>query len=386
MFLGQTIKMCFKNIISNKLRSFLTMLGIIIGISSVIVLVGFTQGTSEDISSSLQNLGANVLTVNIYNSDSENLTYKDLKDEEFNFVEDVVMVNSTRTNAKANDTSSTYTFIGTTSNYLDVQKISISQGRNIADLDIENSSNVALIGSTVAQNLFSSDLNAVGEKILLNSSYYTVVGVLGSGSSSSTDTDSAVIVPITSYAKTSGDDNVSTIYFVGSEDITNTDMIEKMATSQLGRKISTDNIEVVTQDTIASTVSEVDTMTQILIALVGAISLIVSGIGVMNIMIVSVYERTREIGVRKAIGATDFDILKQFLIEAILLTTFGGILGVIVGLLFKIVSKSIGISFSVNLNIVSIALIFSILIGVIFGIIPAIRASKLRPIEALKYE
>ncbi len=188
------------------------MLGIIIGISSVFVLVGFTQGTSEDISSSLQNLGANVLTVNIYNSDSENLTYKDLKDEEFNFVEDVVMVNSTRTNAKANDTSSTYTFIGTTSNYLDVQKISISQGRNIADLDIENSSNVALIGSTVAQNLFSSDLNAVGEKILLNSSYYTVVGVLGSGSSSSTDTDSAVIVPITSYAKTSGDDNVSTIY------------------------------------------------------------------------------------------------------------------------------------------------------------------------------
>lgn len=386
MFLGQTIKMCFKNIVSNKLRSFLTMLGIIIGISSVIVLVGFTQGTSEDISSSLQNLGANVLTVNIYNTDSESLTYKDLKDEEFSFADDVVMVNSTRTNAKANDTSSTYTFIGATSNYLDVQKLSISDGRNIVDLDIENSSNVALIGSSVAQELFATNSNPVGEKILLNSSYYMVVGVLGSGSSSSTDTDSAIIVPITSYAKTAGDDNVSTVYFVGSEELTNTDMIERMATSQLGRKISTDNIEVVTQDTIASTVSEVDTMTQILIALVGAISLIVSGIGVMNIMIVSVYERTREIGVRKAIGATDFDILKQFLIEAILLTTFGGMLGVIVGLLFKIVSKSIGISFIVNLDIVFIALIFSILIGVIFGIIPAISASKLRPIEALKYE
>lgn len=385
MFLGQTIRMCFKNIISNKLRSFLTMLGIIIGISSVIILVGFTQGTSEDISSSLQNLGANVLTVNIYNSDSESLTYKDLKDEEYNFVEDVVMTNSSRTNAKANDTSSTYTFMGVTPNYLDVQKLSISQGRNIADLDIDNSSNVALIGSEVAQNLFLNS-NPVGEKILLNSSYYTVVGVLGSGSSSSTDTDSSVIVPITSYAKTSGDDTISTIYFVGSENTTNTNMIEKMATSQLGKKISTDNIEVVTQDTIASTVSEVDTMTQLLIALVGAISLIVSGIGVMNMMIVSVSERTREIGVRKAIGATDFDILKQFLIEAILLTTFGGILGVVFGLLFKVVSNSIGISFVVNFNVVLIALVFSILIGIIFGIIPAVRASKLRPIEALKYE
>lgn len=385
MFLGQTIKMCFKNILSNKLRSFLTMLGIIIGISSVIVLVGFTQGTSEDISSSLQNLGANVLTVNIYNSDSENLTYKDLKDEDFNFVEDVVMVNSTRTNAKANDTSSTYTFIGATSNYLDVQKISLSEGRNIADLDIDNVTNVALIGSEVASNLFSNS-SPVGEKILLNSSYYTVVGVLESGSSSSTDNDSSIVVPITSYAKTSGDDNVSTMYFVGSEDITNTDMIQRMVTNQLGKKISTDNIEAVTQDAIASTVSEVDTMTQILIALVGGISLIVSGIGVMNIMIVSVFERTREIGVRKAIGATDFDILRQFLIEAILLTTFGGILGVIVGLLFKVISKSIGISFIMNMNVVFIALLFSVLIGIIFGIIPAIRASKLRPIEALKYE
>ncbi len=385
MFLGQTIKMCFKNIISNKLRSFLTMLGIIIGISSVIILVGFTQGASEDISSSLQDLGANVLTVNIYNDDSESLNYKDLKDEQFNFVEDVVMTNSSRVNAKANDTSSTYTFMGVTPNYLEVQKLSISQGRNIADLDIDKSSNVALIGSDVAQTLFSNS-NPVGEKILLNSSYYTVVGVLGSGSSSSTDTDSSVIVPITSYAKTCGDDTVSTIYFVGSEDIKNTSMIERMATNQLGKIISTDNIEVVTQETIASTVSEVDTMTQLLIVLVGAISLIVSGIGVMNIMIVSVAERTREIGVRKAIGATDFDILKQFLIEAILLTTFGGILGVVFGLLFKLVSKGIGISFIINFKVVFIALLFSVLIGIIFGIIPAVRASKLRPIEALKYE
>ena len=155
---------------------------------------------------------------------------------------------------------------------------------------------------------------------------------------------------------------------------------------QLGKIISTDNIEVVTQDTISSTVSEIDTMTSLLIGLVGAISLIVSGIGVMNIMIVSVSERTREIGVRKAIGATDADILKQFLIEAILLTSFGGIISVIIGYLFKLISKWIGLSFVISNSVVIISLGFSVLIGIIFGIIPAIRASKLKPIDALKHE
>lgn len=385
MFLGQTIKMCLKNVLSNRLRSFLTMLGIIIGISSVIILVGFAQGTSDDISTSLKDLGANVLTVNIYNEDDSELKYKDVKDKEFNFVNDVLMTNQSRVMAKKDSSSGSYTFIGATSNLLKVNKLGLSSGRNIADLDIDNSSNVAIIGNDVASDLFEGS-DPIGEKIFLNSKYYTVIGVLSSGSSSNTDYNSSIITPITSYAKTTSDDTVSTMYFVGDEDLKDTSMMERMVTSQLSSLISSDNIEVVTQDTVSSTVNDIDSMTTILIALIGAISLIVSGIGVMNIMIVSVYERTREIGVRKAIGATDFDILKQFLIEAILLTTFGGILGVLVGLLFNFVSKFIGVSFVVNLQVVMISLIFSILIGIIFGIIPAIRASKLKPIEALKYE
>ena len=385
MFFGQTIRMCFKNIVSNKLRSFLTMLGIIIGISSVIVLVGFTQGTSEDINSSLKDLGANVLTVNVYSDSDESLSYNDIKDKEFNFVEKVLPVSSSRTSAKVSSNSGTYTFVGTTIDYLSVQKLTLSEGRNLADLDIENASNVAVIGSDVASDLFSNS-NPIGEKILLNSKYYTVVGVMNSGGSSDSDNDSMVIVPITSYAKTKSDDSISTLYFVANEDIENTSMIERMINSQLGSIISTDNIEIVTQDSVSSTVSEIDTMTTLLIGLIGVISLIVSGIGVMNIMIVSVSERTREIGVRKAIGATDLDILKQFLIEAILLTTFGGILGVLLGYLFKVIASAFNLSFVINTNIVLISLVFSVLIGVTFGIIPAMRASKLKPIDALKSE
>ena len=385
MFLGQTIKMCLKNVLSNRLRSFLTMLGIIIGISSVIILVGFAQGTSDDINSSLKNLGANVFTVNIYNDDDIELKYKDVKDKSFDFVNDVLMTNQTRTMAKKNSNTGSYTLVGATSNFLSVNKLALSSGRDIADLDVENASNIALIGSDVSSDLFNG-LNPIGEKIYLNSKYYTVVGVLSSGSSSNSDYDSAIITPITSYAKTTSDDAISTMYFVGDEELKNTSMMEPMVISQLSTLISSDNIEVVTQDSVSSTVSDIDSMTTLLISLIGAVSLIVSGIGVMNIMIVSVSERTREIGVRKAIGATDFDILKQFLIEAILLTTFGGILGVLVGYIFNFISKFMGLSFVVNIEVVIISLIFSILIGIVFGIIPAMRASKLKPIEALKYE
>ena len=385
MFLGQTIKMCLKNVLSNRLRSFLTMLGIIIGISSVIILVGFAQGTSDDINSSLKNLGANVLTVNIYNDDDTTLKYKDVKDKSFDFANDVLMTNQTRTMAKKNSNTGSYTLVGATSNFLSVNKLALSSGRDIADLDVENASNIALIGSDVSSDLFNG-LNPIGDKIYLNSKYYTVVGVLSSASSSNSDYDSAIITPITSYAKTTSDDAISTMYFVGDEELKNTSMMEPMSIRQLSTLISSDNIEVVTQDSVSSTVSDIDSMTTLLISLIGVISLIVSGIGVMNIMIVSVSERTREIGVRKAIGATDFDILKQFLIEAILLTTFGGILGVLVGYIFNFISKFIGLSFVVNIEVVIISLIFSILIGIVFGIIPAMRASKLKPIEALKYE
>lgn len=388
MFFMQTIRMCFKNILSNKLRSFLTMLGIIIGISSVIILVGFTKGTSDDINSSLNSLGANVITVNVLNDSSDSsytLEYSEVKDLNYQFAKEVVLVNQSRTFARKDKNSGMFTVVGTTTNFLDVNDFSLSDGRNMAVLDLDNSSNIAILGYDTATTLFGNDY-AVGEKILLGSNYYTVIGVLGDNSSSDSDYDSSIILPLTSFASLTEDTTVGTMYFVTNEENPNTTMIERMINMSLGSYISSDYLEVVTKDSVASTVSEVDEMTTILITLIGIISLFVSGIGVMNIMIVSVSERTREIGVRKAIGACDFDILKQFLIEAILLTTFGGLLGISIAYLFNIMSEFIGISFIIDSQIVIISLGFSVLIGIIFGIIPALRASKLKPIDALKYE
>lgn len=385
MFLFQTIRMCLKNVFANKLRSFLTMLGIIIGISSVIILVGFTQGTSDDISSSLNGLGANVITVSIYNDDTTTLNYDDIKDLTTSFASDILMVNQSRGNVKYSSTSANYTVVGTTSNFLNVNKFSLSDGRMISTLDIDNASNVAIIGADSASNLFGTT-NPIGEKLRIGTSYYTVIGVLSSGSSSDSDYNSSIIVPITTYGKVMDDSTVSTMYFVTTDENPDTTMMEKRILNSLSSYITSENIEVVTKDSVSDTISEVDEMTTLLISLIGAISLIVSGIGVMNIMIVSVSERTREIGVRKAIGASSFDILKQFLIEAVILTTFGGVLGISAGYGFSLIAGYMGISFSVNSSIVLISLAFSASIGIIFGIIPAIRAARLKPIDALKHE
>lgn len=384
MFFTQIIKMCIKNILSNKLRSLLTMLGIIIGISSVIVLVGFTQGATESINSSLQNLAANIVSVEIYNEDTDNLTYSEVKDVSFDFAKDVLFTASSRSFARKGSNSGMYSLVGTTSNFLNVHNFKLLDGRSLAILDIDNASNVAVIGYSVANDIFDT-ASPINEKILIGSTYYTVIGVLEEGSSSDSDYDSSILIPITTYANATNDSNISTIYFVSSEDKVNTSFLSNKINRSLSGYISSDNLEIVTKDSVSDTVSEIDEVTALLITLIGAISLVVSGIGVMNIMIVSVSERTREIGVRKAIGASDIDILKQFLIEAVLLTTFGGLIGVFIGFIFNMVATSLNLSFVMNLNVVCISLGFSILIGIIFGIIPAIRASKLKPIEALKY-
>lgn len=386
MSLLQIIRICLKNVMLNKFRSFLTMLGLVIGVSSVIILTGITEGSNEDINTSLEGLGADIVQVQVYSSSDETLTYEDLSELKISSAKDMVGVSQNRSSVHNESTTGNYQVIGTEPNYLDIQQLSISSGRNIADLDVESASNVAVIGSDVASNLFSME-DPVGKKVLINSSYYTIIGVLSDVDSSTSNTGSSVIIPITSSKKTSGSDEISSLYFQAqNSNQMSLKMLQKNIEGTLGKVISTDDFEIVTQDSSSETISEVSSTMTLMISIIGAIALIVSGIGVMNIMLVSVTERTREIGVRKAIGATNLNILIQFLLEAVVLSTMGGLIGFGLSTLAKEILAYMNISYVVDRNTVWLSLTFSSLVGIVFGIIPAIRASRLKPVDALKYE
>ncbi|MGB8455566.1 MAG: ABC transporter permease [Anaerocolumna sp.] len=386
MSLLQIIRICFKNVMLNKFRSFLTMLGLVIGVSSVIILTGITEGSNEDIDTSLEGLGADIVEVQVYSGSDETLTYDDISDLKISLAEDMVAVSQSRSSVRNESTTGNYQIIGTEPNYIDIQQLSLNSGRNISGLDVENASNVAVIGSDAASDLFSME-DPVGQKVLINSNFYTVIGVLSDGDSSTSDTGSSVIIPISSSKRTSGSDEVSSLYFQAQNtNEMSLKMLQNNIESELGKIISTDNFEIVTQDSSSQTISEVSSTMELMITVIGAIALVVSGIGVMNIMLVSVTERTREIGVRKAIGATNFNILGQFLIEAFVLSTTGGLIGFGFSTLAKQVLEILSISYVIDMNTVWLSLAFSSLIGIVFGIIPAIRASRLRPVDALKYE
>lgn len=386
MPLLQLIRMCFKNVTLNKFRSFLTMLGIVIGVSSVIILSGLTQGSNKDISTSLKSLGADVVEVAIYSSSDEKLEYNDLKEINSSFAKDMVAVSKARSTIRYGSSTASFQVLGTKPNYLNIQQISLKSGRNISDLDVENASNVAVIGSDAAKQLFGIQ-NPINQKIIINSTYYAVVGVLEQGNSSTSSTNSSIIVPITSNAKSSKSESITNIYFVAQSDAnTALKAMENSIERELGKIISTDNIEIVTQDASSTTIDQVSSTMKVMIAVVGLIALVVSGIGVMNIMLVSVSERTREIGVRKAIGATNLSILGQFLFEAVVLTSLGGVLGLGCSILVKEILQTMNITFVLDMNAVNLALMFSALVGIVFGIVPALRAAQLKPVDALKYE
>lgn len=382
----QTIRICFKNVMLNKFRSFLTMLGLVIGVSSVIILTGITEGSNQDINTSLEGLGADIVEVQVYSSSDETLNYEDINDLKVSAAKDMVAVSQSRSSVRNESATGNYQIIGTEPNYMDIQQLSLSSGRNISDLDVENASNVAVIGADAASALFSME-NPVGQKVLINSTYYTVIGVLADGDSSTSNTGSSVIIPISSSKKTSGSDEISSLYFQSwNSNERSLTQLQNNVESNLGKIISTDNFEIVTQDSSSQTISEVSSTMELMISVIGAVALVVSGIGVMNIMLVSVSERTREIGVRKAIGATNLNIMGQFLIEAVVLSTTGGLIGFGFSILAKQILEILNITYVIDMNAVWLSLAFSSLVGIVFGIIPAIRASQLKPVDALKYE
>lgn len=390
MNLAQGIKMAISSILSNKLRSLLTMLGIIIGVTSVVALVAIGQGTTKSVTEQVQGLGTNLVTVNILGRGSTSaLGYEEAMTlTEVEGVSYVAPVSSQSTTVKYGTKSDSYSIVGTTMDYPIVQDYELAAGRFVAQLDLDHYQKVAIVGAVTAEELFGFS-DPVGESVWINGTRYQVVGVLAEkGESSSGSGDEIVIIPLTSAERLFQEKGVRTLYAQAkSEDEVDQATIGIEASLTEVFRGNTDSFRVLSQDDLLETVSSVSDTLTIALAGIAGISLLVGGIGIMNIMLVSVTERTREIGVRKAIGAKKRDILVQFLIEAMVLSGLGGVLGIGLGVGTGMTASNV---FSMDVvfssDVMLIAFGFSVFVGVVFGIFPANKAAGLKPIDALRYE
>jgi len=398
MKIHQLFKMALKSIFANKMRSFLTMLGIIIGIASVIILIAMGQGSTKSVQDSISSMGTNLITVSITGKTTKDVTKEELNELKTKpGIKDISpTLSSGNVNISAGDQTATTTVQAVEPNYETIKNVPAESGRFINQNDLDNRYNSAVVGTDVATELFNST-DVVGQKLNINGVSFDIVGVLKSqGTSSAGSSDDTVLLPLTTAQRLLKTTDIKTFYIqASSSDNVNTAMSYLQLFMDTKYGLPTTSASTVTNkyfrvfnqsSLLATATSTNQTMTNEL-AGIAAISLLVGGIGIMNIMLVSVMERTREIGIRKALGAKRRAILLQFLIEAVFVSGIGGILGVLIGIGgSELLQAFNNTAIQLSSTVVLAAFAFSVTVGIVFGLYPASKASKLSPIDALSFE
>jgi putative ABC transport system permease protein len=393
-----------KEIKRNLLRSFLTILGIVIGVASVIAMVMIGDGTTANVKQSISKLGTNMLTLRVgqerrgpprEDNSAKPFTQGDIDaiKNELQNIKAVASENSSKMNIVYGNKSSVASVIGTSNDYFIIKDWETTDGRIFDENELNNGKSSCIVGTSVVKQLFA-DENPMGMNIRLKNLSCNIIGVLKSKGAAAfgNDQDEIIIVPLKMFQqKIKGDKDISSILIsITDGDLINNAKTEITSLMQERRNLRVDEADNFHIRDMQETLSAMTSTTQMLTYLLGSIagiSLLVGGIGIMNIMLVSVTERTREIGTRLAIGAMENEVLLQFLVEAIVLSTLGGAIGIILGLGIGSISVNMmDLPFILNNQIILISFIFSTLIGVFFGYFPARKAARLNPIDALRYE
>ncbi len=387
MKFSQASKMAISTIRSNKLRTFLTMLGIIIGVMAVTLLVSLVEGATNKVTDSMNDLGGDELVVQI-TSTTKRLTLHEVESLEgssgIQYVSPTIQGSDT---AVAEGNSHDVSVVGITDRYGDVQGLDILNGRTFTQTDTDNRLNVAIIGYGTAEDLYGTT-DVLEQNVHVLGRDYRIVGVLKDKEDSiAGSVNDTIYIPLTNAQRWLKSVSIQSFYVSARQDRLN-EAQSHIRSFLMDKYGDDDNFSVVNMADVMDVIDQVMGTLELLLGAIAGISLVVGGIGIMNIMLVSVTERTREIGIRKAIGAQKSDIVVQFLIESAVISLMGGVIGMALSQLVLTVINLAkpGYSFAISGSVAAVALGFSIFVGIVFGIYPAAKAASLKPINALRYE